>query len=140
MCNAYEQHVKWIEYVRMMQALELNIPTQQTELDLPQADDIRINQMGPLMRAAANDNAVELTPMNFGLLSDQPKRGSVFNYRSEGRSFANIRRCLVPASGFFEFNDRKCPVFRPSSCFLFALSFGVGSQDESSDGLRAARP
>ncbi|NMG41186.1 SOS response-associated peptidase [Chelativorans sp. ZYF759] len=109
MCNAYEQHVKWIEYVRMMQALELNIPTQQTELDLPQADDIRINQMGPLMRAAANDNAVELTPMNFGLPSDQPKRGPVFNFRSEKRSFADSRRCLVPASGFFEFTGTKYP-------------------------------
>ena len=39
MCNAYEQHVRWVEYCQMMQALELEIPTQQTELDLPQADD-----------------------------------------------------------------------------------------------------
>jgi hypothetical protein len=37
MCNAYEQHVRWVEYCQMMQALELEIPTQQTELDLPQA-------------------------------------------------------------------------------------------------------
>jgi hypothetical protein len=31
----------------MMQALELGIPTQQTELDLPVADDIKINDAGP---------------------------------------------------------------------------------------------
>lgn len=88
MCNAYEQHVKWEDYVRMMQALELGIPTQQSELDLPQADEIRINQMGPVMRATANDNEIELAPMNFGLPCDQPKRGSVFNFRSEGRGFS----------------------------------------------------
>ena len=46
----------------MMQALELGIPTQQTELDLPQADDIEINDLGPVMRAAGN--GIELFPMN----------------------------------------------------------------------------
>lgn len=109
MCNAYEQHVKWVEYCKMMQALELGIPTQQSELDLPQADDIRINQMGPVMRAAANDNEIELAPMNFGLPSDQPKRGPVFNFRSENRDFSKTLRCLVPASGFFEFTGTKYP-------------------------------
>lgn len=109
MCNAYEQHVKWVEYVRMMQAIELGIPTQQFEFDLPEADDVRINDMAPVMRATANDNEVELTPMNFGLPSDQPKRGPVFNYRSDGRNFSNSRRCLIPASGFFEFTGTKSP-------------------------------
>lgn len=103
MCNAYEQHVKWVEYVRMMQELELGIPTQQSELDLPQSDEIRINDMGPVMRATDNANEVELAPMNFGLPSEQPKRGPLFNYRSDGRKFANSRRGLVIASGFFEF-------------------------------------
>jgi len=54
MCNDYEQHIRWAEYCAMMQALELGIPTQQTEFDLPQADDIKINDMGPVMRAAGN--------------------------------------------------------------------------------------
>lgn len=54
MCNAYEQHVRWVEYSKMMQDLELGIPTQQTELDLPQSDLVRINDMAPVMRAAGN--------------------------------------------------------------------------------------
>lgn len=41
MCNDYEQHMA--EYCRMMAALALKIPSHQTELDLPQADDVRIN-------------------------------------------------------------------------------------------------
>lgn len=109
MCNAYEQHVKWAEYCKMMQALELDIPTQQSELDLPQADDIRINDMGPVMRATGNDNEIELAPMNFGLASDQPKRGPIFNYRSDGRSFSNSRRCVILTSGFYEFTGSKYP-------------------------------
>jgi len=62
MCNDYEQHVRWAEYYKMMQELELGIPTQQTELDLPQADDVRINDQGPIMRGAGN--LVELCTMS----------------------------------------------------------------------------
>jgi hypothetical protein len=42
------------EYCAMMQALELGIPSQQSELDLRRADDIKINELGPVMRAAGN--------------------------------------------------------------------------------------
>src|SRR5262249_43356564 len=63
MCNDYEQHVRWIEYCKLMQKLALRIPTHQAELDLPQADDIKISDQGPVMRAAGD--AVELAPMSF---------------------------------------------------------------------------
>ena len=101
MCNAYEQHVRWVEYTQMMQDLELGIPTQQTELDLPQSDMVRINDMAPVMRAAGN--GVELAQMNFSFAPGRPKGGPVFNFRSEGRDFSKSGRCLIPASGFFEF-------------------------------------
>ena len=35
MCNNYQQHVTWEAYCAAMQALELGIPTEQSELDLP---------------------------------------------------------------------------------------------------------
>lgn len=107
MCNAYEQHVNWMDYCKMMQALELGIPTQQSELDLPESDDVRINDMAPVMRAAGNN--IELVSMNFSFPPSGPKGGPVFNFRSEGRSFANSNRCIIPASGFFEFSGKKYP-------------------------------
>jgi hypothetical protein len=55
MCNDYEQHVRWVDYCKMMQALKLRVPGRQGELDLPQADDIRINDTGPVIRAAGNE-------------------------------------------------------------------------------------
>ncbi len=91
----------------MMQDLELGIPAQQTELDLPQSDMVRINDMAPVMRAAGN--GVELVPMNFSFAPSGPKGGPVFNFRSEGRDFSNSGRCLIPASGFFEFTGTKYP-------------------------------
>ena len=107
MCNDYEQHVLWAEYRRMMQDLALDIPAHQSEFDLRQADDIRINDMAPVMRAAGN--LIELTPMNFGFRPSGPRGGPVFNFRSEGRRFGNSRRCLVPASAFFEFTGKRYP-------------------------------
>ncbi|WP_424629629.1 SOS response-associated peptidase [Bradyrhizobium sp. SYSU BS000235] len=107
MCNDYEQHIRWKQYCDMMQALELGIPTKQTELDLPVADDIKINDLGPVMRAAGN--GVELVPMNFSFPPSSPRGGPVFNFRSEGRNFEKSNRCLIPASAFFEFTGKKYP-------------------------------
>jgi hypothetical protein len=91
MCNEYEQHVRWAEYCKMMQNLELGIPSQQSELDLPESDDIKINDVGPVMRAAGN--GIELVPMNFSF-PPSGRGGPVFNFRSEGRRFdkRSIRR------------------------------------------------
>ena len=93
MFNDYEQHVRWAEYCKMMQMLEVGIPTQQSEIDLPQADDIKINDMAPVMRASGN--LVELVSMNFSFPPSGPRGGPVFNFRSEGRSFANSNCCLI---------------------------------------------
>src|SRR5580700_11112730 len=101
MCNDYEQHVRWAEYCKLMQALELGIPSRQSEIDLPQADDIRINDTGPVMRAAGDE--IELVPMNFSFPPGRPGGAPVFNFRSEGRHFASSNRCIMPASAFFEF-------------------------------------
>ena len=107
MCNNYEQRVTWRMYRDAVEALDLGTPTDQGEADLPQADDIRIGDMGPVMRAAGN--GIELAPMKFGLPPASPRWGSVFNFRSEGRHFDKSNRCLIPASAFFEFTGKKYP-------------------------------
>jgi putative SOS response-associated peptidase YedK len=107
MCNDYEQHIAWAPYQRLMQEIVLEIPSQQSELDLRQADDIRIGDEGPVMRKSGEQ--VELVSMRFGFPPAKPKAAPVFNFRSEGRSFANSKRCLVPASAFFEFTGSKYP-------------------------------
>jgi putative SOS response-associated peptidase YedK len=107
MCNDYEQHVRWAEYCQMMQALDLAIPSHQNELDLPQADDIKINDTGPVMRATGD--AFELVRMTFSLPPSRPGGAPVFNFRSDGRHFANSNRCIIPASAFYEFTGKKYP-------------------------------
>jgi putative SOS response-associated peptidase YedK len=106
MCNSYEQHVAWTDYRKAMEQAALKIPAHQGESDLPRADDIRISDVGPVLRATGDE--VELSPMRFGL-PPKGKGGPVFNFRSEGRSFAESRRCLVITSAFFEFTGQKSP-------------------------------
>src|SRR5690606_5116300 len=86
---------------------ELGIPAHQSEFDLPQADDVRIGDLGPVMRKQGDQ--VELALMRFGLPAARAGAGPVFNFRSEGRRFGDARRCLVIASAFFEFTGRKYP-------------------------------
>jgi hypothetical protein len=107
MCNDYEQHVAWGDYHRATEQIELGIPTHQSESDLPRADDIRVNEIGPVMRVAGN--VVELVPMTFGLPPKSPRGGPVFNFKSEGRRFGESKRCLIPASAFFEFTGKRYP-------------------------------
>ena len=107
MCNDYEQHVAWADYCKTMQQLHLGIPTEQSAADLPQADDIRVNEVGPVMHVSGN--GVELVPMAFGFPPKNPRGGPVFNFKSEGRRFDKSNRCLIPASAFFEFTGKRYP-------------------------------
>lgn len=63
----------------MMQTLELGTPTQQSERDLPVSDDIQINDLGPVMRAAGN--GIELVAMNW-ISASAASCWSGFNFRS----------------------------------------------------------
>jgi len=107
MCNDYEQHVRYAEYAAAIRKLELSAPSAETEADLPQSDDIRIGDTGSVVRAAGN--GVELVPMRFGFPPPRPKAGPVFNFKSDGRHFADSRRCVIVLSGFFEFTGSKYP-------------------------------
>jgi putative SOS response-associated peptidase YedK len=107
MCNDYEQHVAHAQYLKAVRASDLTPPASETAAALPQADDIRIGDMGPVLRAAGN--GVELVLMKFGWPPPRPKAAPVFNFKSDKRNFADSRRCLIILSGFFEFTGTKYP-------------------------------
>jgi putative SOS response-associated peptidase YedK len=107
MCNVYELNIASEYYTGAMKALDLRIPSRQTSVDLPQASQIRIGDIGPVMRAS--ENLIELAPMRFGFPAPRPKATPVVNFLSEGRRFHESKRCLIPASAFFEFTGKKYP-------------------------------
>ena len=90
MCNDYEQHVAHAQYLEAVRASDLSSPASETAAALPQADDIRIGDLGPVLRAAGN--GVELVLMKFGWPPPRPKAGPVFNFKSDKRHFADSRR------------------------------------------------
>lgn len=104
MCNDYEQHVTHAQYREAIRALELD---SNGKAEFPQADDVRIGDMGPVLRAAGN--GVEVVSMRFGWPPPRPKASPVFNFKSDGRHFDNSKRCLIILSGFFEFTGTKSP-------------------------------
>lgn len=106
MCNDYEQHVSHADYLKAIEALELS-SAKSDEAALVAADDIRIGDLGPVLRAAGN--GVEVKPMRFGFPPPRPKAPPVFNFKSDGRSFADSRRCVIVLSGFFEFTGATYP-------------------------------
>lgn len=144
MCNDYEQHVAWDAYVKAMQAEALKVAPRQSAADLPQADDVRIGDVAPVIRA--EDGEVTLTPMRFGFPPEKPGRSPVFNFKSEGRSFAESRRCLIPASAFFEFTGAKYPKAKhrftlngaPFLCVAGLWKPGKGNQPEAFTMLTTA--
>ena len=107
MCNDYEQQVRYKEYMSALKRIDLSAPSTETEADLPQFDDIRIGEVGTVMRAAGN--SVELKQAKFGFPPPRPKAGPIFNFKSENRSFKDSKRCVIVLSGFYEFTGSKYP-------------------------------
>lgn len=130
MCNDYEQHVTHKQYLEAIKALELD--TADAAAELQQADDIRIGDMGPVLRAAGN--GVEIVSMRFGWPPPRPKAAPVFNFKSDGRHFDKSKRCLVILSGFFEFTGSKSPKtkhrFSLKGSPVMAIA-GLWSEDEA---------
>lgn len=131
MCNDYEQHVSHAQYLEAVRALELE--TAGTAAELPQADDIRIGDTGPVLRAAGN--GVEIVSMRFGWPPPRPKAAPVFNFKSDGRHFDKSKRCLIILSGFFEFTGSKSPKTKHRFSLKGSPVMGIaGLWSEDSDG------
>ncbi len=132
MCNEYEFETHWEEYSRIMAREALELSSSQRAADFVQKASIRIGDTASVVRAAGN--GVELAPMVFGFPSPRKGAAPVFNFKSEGRHFANSERCLIPASGFFEFTGSKSPKTRHrfwmtgEACFAIA---GLWRDDDS---------
>jgi putative SOS response-associated peptidase YedK len=109
MCNDYGNRVPYSEYVEEFSQLKLplRIPTGRSIPNLEPREDIRPTDPAPVIRRL--DDGVELSELRWGFPAGRPKAPPVINFRSEGRSFANSGRCLVPASHFFEFTGTKYP-------------------------------
>lgn len=107
MCNDYERHIEWAAYEKALAEAQLGPTSTAGADDLPSAHDVCVGDTAPVMVAAGN--AVALAPMRWGFTPQRPGGAPVFNFKSENRDFTASRRCLIPASAFFEFTGNSSP-------------------------------
>jgi putative SOS response-associated peptidase YedK len=80
-------------------------------------DDIRIGDSAPVITRAGDHVALTMTKWAW----TSPQGRPVFNFRSDGRSFANSLRCVIPADGFYEFTDA-LPGQKRKTKWLFTMA------------------
>lgn len=102
MCNSYRLHVPANQLAAPFNDARrpLGFPAGQPNLA---AMDYRIGDRPPIVTLGADGPQLALTTWSWKGPSGRP----VFNFRSEGRSFAGATRCLIPADGFYEFTEPK---------------------------------
>lgn len=84
----------------------------------PPRDEIRIRETAPIVRRTAEGVEADLAPWAWSGAHGKP----VFNFRSEGRRFANSARVLIPADGFYEFTAPAGPKAKRKTKHLFTVS------------------
>jgi putative SOS response-associated peptidase YedK len=84
----------------------------------PPYEEIRVSQTAPIVRGSSAGVEVGVIPWAWR----SPKGAPVFNFRSEGRSFAKSDRCLIPADGFYEFTTPADPGKKLKDKHLFTLA------------------
>jgi putative SOS response-associated peptidase YedK len=107
MCNDYERQIEWAHYRAALEAAGLPIASSASAAQLAPAADTRVKDIAPIIRAAGN--GVELAPLRWGFPAARPGAPPVFNFRSDKRKFDKSKRCLIPASAFFEFTGAGSP-------------------------------
>lgn len=115
MCNDYGNNVPVSEYDQAFSKLKMPIRFPQAVPNLEPRSDIWPTEIAPVFRRF--EDGVELARIRWGFAPGNPKGGPVINFKSEGRRFGGSRRCLVPASHFYEFKGAKAP----KSKFKFTL-------------------
>ncbi len=108
MCNDFGHRIPLSEMEAAFSDIRLSLSFPSGAPNLEPRDDIWPTEVAPVVRRGEGGGA-ELVQLRWGFAPGRPKAPPVINFRSEGRRFADSRRCLVSASHFFEFTGAKSP-------------------------------
>src|SRR5262245_322227 len=118
MCNEYGNRIPCRRYVEEFSHLKLPLVVQGNGPDLTPRDEIHIRDTAPVILRSGSD--VELSELTWAPRG--PNKKPVFNFRSEGRRFADSRRCLIPASHFIEFTAPSDPKRKRKDKWRFTVA------------------
>ena len=107
MCNEHRRAVALGQIIDTFQELRIPLRFPEGAPNLAALDSIRITDPTAIVRVAREEQgAAELVQRRWSWPG--PTGKPVFNYRGEGREFANSAkggRCLIVADGFYEYTD-----------------------------------
>jgi len=119
MCNEFrsrEPAGSWGEEFSQLR-LELSWEDGQVS-NLEPRDSIRISDRAPVIRRTEGGGEIMMRPWAW----KGPHGKPVFNFRSDGRSFAGSERVLIPADGFYEFTAPADPAQKRKDKWLFTMT------------------
>ena len=109
MCNDYGIDIPFRLFVEAFEALGMPLDVSGGIPNLEPRDEIWPTERAPVIRLSEAGTRMDM--LTWGLPPSRPKAPVVINMRSEGRRFER-RRCLIPASHFYEFAGTKSPKTR----------------------------
>ena len=101
MCSQYPMKVPLDVIARQFRETRIPLLFPEGRPNLEPREVITIGDTAPVVAVQGDASALLTLPFAWKGPNGRP----VFNFRSDGRRFDGARRCLVPASGFFEFTD-----------------------------------
>ena len=119
MCNEYARRTTPEQLRAGWGATDAKLLFPEGMSNMPELDSIRITDMSLILRASAVEpGAAELVNRRWSWPA--PGGKPVYNFRSDGREFANKAtsgRCLIPADAFYEYTDQRLDEPVPSDLF-----------------------
>jgi putative SOS response-associated peptidase YedK len=107
MCNEFARRISLDQLRAGWGAADAKLLFPEALPNMPALDSIRITDPAIILRASAGESrAAEVVTRRWSWPGTHGK--PVYNFRSDGREFANSAqsgRCLIPADAFYEFTD-----------------------------------
>lgn len=116
MCNDYRARVDLDTIRKDFSQIKIRIRFPEGAPNLALRDDVRITDSGAIVRAGDEAGTADLVTRRWSWPG--PGGKPVYNFRSEGREFAN-GRCLIVADGFYEFTAHTNPKSKTKHKWLF---------------------
>lgn len=143
MCNDYERHIGQGPFITALESSGLTLSNTAMLPPLSTAADVRVGDNAPVL--VTRGNGVALDTMRWGFSPARPGGAPVFNFRGDGRRFGASRRCIVPASAFFEFTGTRSPKSKwrftvPGEQVLGIAGLWHQEEDEARFTLLTVRP
>ena len=120
MCNEHRRRVALGEIRDVFSDIRIPLRFPEGLPNLAPVESVRITDPNPIVREAADaPSEAELVVRRWSWPG--PGGKPVYNFRSEGRSFAS-GRCLIVADGFYEFTKPADPAKKRKDKWLFTLN------------------